>query len=442
MLTVIAVLGIAATTIAPAATATPSGVLAPTENVATRWVGRALGAVRSGSPSQHTSTPGAARTYAMTTSAMYDAVNGIDVASGLSTRRSAIVESYAAAPPGASREAATSAAAHSVLSSLFATNPAVKSTLDSALEQELALLDSAPAVEAGRSWGASVGEMVLAARANDGTQAATSRPGGTGAGAFPRTFSGTQFRTMSLFGISAIEPYRSPGPPALTSDEYAAAVNEVKALGSSTDRDPERAAIAKQWFAEGGTVRETGLWLKAALEIAAVKGTTASLSDTARLFALLGMGIADAVTVSWNDKYDWMYWRPGDAIRQASIDGNAKTTEDRTWSPRNGTCASANVTECAVFGGTPEHTSGTSTFAGAASTILAGFYGTDAVRFSFAGEQPNAPARFYVGFSEAAREAGRSRIFGGIHFQFSNELGREAGKGIGREITRTQLLPA
>src|SRR5687768_15432541 len=48
------------------------------ENVATRWVERALAAVRSGNPGVHTGTPGAARTYAMTTAAMYDAVNGID----------------------------------------------------------------------------------------------------------------------------------------------------------------------------------------------------------------------------------------------------------------------------------------------------------------------------------------------------------------------------
>lgn len=34
--------------------------------------------------------------------------------------------------------------------------------------------------------------------------------------------------------------------------------------------------------------------------------------------------------------------------------------------------------------------------------------------------------RFYASPLEAAREAGRSRVFQGIHFQFSNEDGRRA----------------
>ena len=61
--------------------------------------------------------------YAMTTAAMYDAVNGIDVANGLSTRDRALVASYADAPAGGNREAAASAAAHAVLTSLFDSSP-------------------------------------------------------------------------------------------------------------------------------------------------------------------------------------------------------------------------------------------------------------------------------------------------------------------------------
>ena len=206
------------------------------------------------------------------------------------------------------------------------------------------------------------------------------------------------------------------------------------------DTDPERKAISRHWLAENLTVRETGLWLKATLNIASAQGTLASLSDSVRLFALLGIGVADAVVVSWNDKFDWSYWRPGDAIRQASTDGNPATDEDPTWSPRNGVCTSTNLASCGVFGGTPEHTSGTSTFAGAGAAILASFYCTDRIPFSFTGEQADSSTRSYRGFAEAAREAGRSRIYGGIHFQFSNDDGREAGKGIGREVVKTRLV--
>jgi hypothetical protein len=412
------------------------------DNVATRWVDRALGAVRSGNPVVHSGTPGSARTYAMTTAAMYDAVNGIERAGETTDAGNAVVASYVDAPSGANREAAASAAAHEVLRSLFADNAAVTAALDAAQDQELQALGTEPSVEAGRAWGAAVGRMVLSARANDGTEKGASKPGGTGPGVFPRTFSGAQFRNMAPFGVRSIAPYVSAGPPALDSAQYAAAFNEVKAIGSSTDGDGERTAIARHWLAEEGTARETGLWFKAARAVAADQGTAASLSDTVRLFALLGAGIADAVTVSWTDKFTTHYWRPGDAIRQAGSDDNPATEEDASWSPRNGICTSATLTTCSVFGGSPEHTSGTSAFAGAAAEILAGFYCTDSIRFAFSGEQADSTPRAYGGFAEAAREAGRSRVYGGVHFQFSNDAGREAGKSIGQEIVRTRLLRA
>jgi hypothetical protein len=63
------------------------------------------------------------------------------------------------------------------------------------------------------------------------------------------------------------------------------------------------------------------------------------------------------------------------------------------------------------------------------------------VAFSFAGEL-GTPPRSYTSFSQAANEAGRSRIFNGIHFQFSNVRGRQAGDGIGNEIVNTRLRRA
>lgn len=413
----------------------------PSTNVVTRWIEQSMSAVRTGSPGIHTGTPGAARTYAMTTVAMYDAVNGIDTASGASTRSPAIVAAYAGAPEGASREAAASGAAHAVLRSLFRANAAVVTAVDSALNTELAALGSGAAVDDGAAWGSAVGAQVLEIRAGDGSQVPDTLPGGSGAGVNPRPFSGAQFRNSDPFGIAAAAPYASGGPPPLTSAEYAAAMNEVTALGSSTDTDPRRAAIARHWVAEGKTVRETGLWFKAALDIVARQATVQSVSETSRLFALLGMAIADAVTVSWGDKYAQRYWRPGDAIRQAASDGNPDTVEDPNWSPRNGVCNSTDLTLCTTFGGSPEYTSGTSTFAGAAAAVLGGFYCTDAVPFTFQGEQLGSAPRSYRGFAEAAREAGRSRIYGGIHFQFSNDAGRDAGKAIGREIIGTRLTP-
>ncbi|HJU41938.1 MAG TPA: vanadium-dependent haloperoxidase [Vicinamibacterales bacterium] len=409
--------------------------------VAKQWVGQAFSAVRTGSPGIHTGTPGAARTYAMVTAAMYDAVNGIDRALGTSNLEQCLV-SAEDAPAGGNREHAAAAAAHAVLVALFAANATVVSNVNSALAADCPL-PITDASEAGCRWGNAVGRAIVIARSTDGTQVATSQAGAAGVGKFPRTFSGTQFKNMTPFGVASVAPYLSSGSPDLSSEEYAESFNEVKEIGSALDTDSERRAITRHWQAEANTVRETGLWLKAALNVVDAQGTVNSLSDTVRLFALLGMAVADSITASWADKHGFQYWRPGDAIRQADMDGNDATAPDLSWNPRGGAaCAvGAPVSACSGFGGTPEHTSGTSTFAGAASTVLAAFYCRDDVAFTFAGEQAGSLPRSYTGFKEAAREAGRSRVYGGIHFQFSIEKGYEAGKDIAREILRGRLVP-
>jgi hypothetical protein len=172
-----------ATLLAASAVGVPAGQAAGTETdgagVARAWVDRALQAVRSGSPAAHTGTPGAARTYAMTTTAMYDAVNGIDVANGTSTRKPAVLPGYESAPAGASRPAAASAAAHAVLTSLFRANGSVTAALDAGHATELDGFGRGdPAVEAGRTWGAEVGHAIVAARSNDGTQTPEVQPAG------------------------------------------------------------------------------------------------------------------------------------------------------------------------------------------------------------------------------------------------------------------------
>ena len=107
---------------------------------------------------------------------------------------------------------------------------------------------------------------------------------------------------------------------------------------------------------------------------------------------------------------------------------DAVKVSDRTWTSRIST-----------VGGSPEYNSGTSTFAGAASAAIEGFYCRETIAFSFQTDRASNGPRAYSNPLEAAREAGRSRIFQGIHFQFSNEDGRRAGRAIGTEIVNTKL---
>ena len=143
------------------------------------------------------------------------------------------------------------------------------------------------------------------------------------------------FDACSRSGSRASTPTWRPTCRILASDRYAESFNETKALGDVNDPDPTRAEIARHWQAGGHTTTETGLWFKAALDVVGRRGTSQSLSRSARLFALLGMAIADGFATAWQGKFQAFSWRPGTAIREADLDGNPNTLVDPNWTPRN-----------------------------------------------------------------------------------------------------------
>ena len=105
------------------------------------------------------------------------------------------------------------------------------------------------------------------------------------------------------FGIASGSQFRPPAPPALAGAQYAAEVNEVKAIGSatSTTRTPDQTAIALFWADGAGTFTPPGHWNQIAEDIVVRKRT--DLATNARLFALLNVAEADAVIVNWDAKY-------------------------------------------------------------------------------------------------------------------------------------------
>jgi hypothetical protein len=151
------------------------------------------------------------------------------------------------------------------------------------------------------------------------------------------------------------------------------------------------------------------------------------LAETARLFALESMALADMAAPTYATKYRYAAWRPETAIREADTDGNDATAPDATWVARGGTA------------GSPEHWSGHSSFSAAGAAVLAGFFCTDRVRFTLATDSGAGEARTYPSFSAAALEARRSRVLGGLHFEFSDRAGMVAGVRVAAEVLTTAL---
>jgi membrane-associated phospholipid phosphatase len=383
------------------------------------WNTAALNAIRA----RRTSPPIASRSLAILHVAIYDATNGID-----RTHEPYLAQSTVAA--SASEEAAASAAAHRVLVALFPANAASFDDLQATI---LSAVPNGPLKSAGIAWGESVADEILAQRANDGSTAAVPPPTGSGPGAWQPTPPGfatyflPQWAFVTPFAMTNSAQFRPPGPPALTSEKYAADYSEVKIMGGAVGsaRSSEQDLIALFWADGAGTETPPGHWNSIARVIAAARGNT--LAETARLFALLNIAMADAAICAWDAKYTYNFWRPVTAIRNGDADGNAATIADPTWN------------SFIVTPPFPDYISGHSTFSGAASTVLARFYGTDNIAFTAGSDFLPGVTRSFTSFSAAAGEAALSRLYGGIHFRSANEDGLVAGIHIG-EFTFVHYL--
>jgi hypothetical protein len=216
------------------------------------------------------------------------------------------------------------------------------------------------------------------------------------------------------------------------STSYTEQFNQVKSLGSATGstRTADQTNIAYFWVDGPGTASPPGHWNRIAQTISASQGL--SVEDNARLFALLNLAEADTGIATWEAKVYYDNWRPMLAINTANTDGNASTIEDAAWTP---------LIPTPSFG---SYTSGHSAFSMAGAVILANFFGTDNIAFSTETESPFlAPGttRSFNSFSEAAEEAGMSRIYGGIHWMDDNLDGAALGSNIGNYISSNFLQP-
>jgi hypothetical protein len=378
-----------------------------------------------------TAPPKAARDLAIVQAAVYDALNAID-----RTHDPLFFQPSISGP--ASLESAVAGAASQALVGLY---PDYETRLDDTLSARLGDIPAGPARNNGVALGQVVADNMLALRASDGWAADGIDVGNTPPGQWrptpPEYQSGLapHWGSVDLFSISSSARFLPGPPPALDSPEYAQALREVKLLGASdsTTRTPDQTQIAVFWDDPSGiTAAPPGKWNLIGQTLAGQQGN--SLAENARMLALLNLALADASIIAWETKYTYNLWRPEDAIRLADTDGNPATHADPDWMP---------LLPSPAF---PEYTSGHSTFGGAAAEMLSLFFGTDDIVFEIGAGFDVLPGvtRSYESISEAALENGRSRIYGGIHFQFSNIAGLECGQAIAADIFRNcaQRIPA
>jgi hypothetical protein len=239
-----------------------------------------------------------------------------------------------------------------------------------------------------------------------------------------------QWADVTPFAMTSNDQFRPAAPPALGSPEYRDAFDEVKELGSATSatRTADQTTIARYWANGPGTATMAGHMNLLAQTIAGQRGNT--LEENARLLAALNVAMADAVISCWDAKYEFNFWRPITGIREAAGDGNDETQADAAWTP------------LLVTPNFPGYTSGHSTVSGAAAAVLADYFGTDNVSFTLPSQSPAFAARSYTSLSQMAAESAASRLYGGIHWSFDNNVGLTAGAAVGQYVMAHFLRPA
>ena len=362
------------------------------------------------------------RILAIEQAAVFDAVNGIE-------RRFTHIYVRPDAPRRASSRAAAVQAAYATLVRFF---PGQRAVLDAQRQASLDAIagQSSDQIQQGIKWGQKVADEVVALRCGDGFEAVFPPfTGDTAPGLWRPTPPGNlagqtpELALLTPFVMTSPDQFRPAGPRALTSAQYAADLNEIKALGRDigSTRTDEQTQIGLFW---GDNVQIH--WNRIALAVAAQR--SARLVDNARLFALLSLATSDATIVAWDAKYHYNHWRPITAIRLADTDGNADTAPDVTWTPFQTTPNH------------PEYTSGHSTISGAAARVLAGLLG-DNITFTHGSDSLPGVTRTHNSFSAAADEANESRVFTGAHFRSSCNDGETAGAALGDLIVSSLARP-
>jgi len=343
------------------------------------------------------------------------------------------------APAGANVDAAVIIAAHKTLTTYF-TAPAIVAALDAARDTDLGAITDGPAKTAGRGVGMAAANAMIALRATDGSAPPTTfPPSSTLAGDYQLTTgcaAGVFYNWQNVmpFGIESASDYLLPPPPALTSNEYLKAYNDVKAFGSasasSSDRPADRTEVARLYAATSPSFAVAS----AARQISTAKGK--SLSENARDYALIQMAINDALVASFMNKYHHNFWRPETAIRNGASDGNNQTDGDAGFT-------TFITTPC--FPSYPSnHASGT----GGGLEAMRRLYGAAGHEITITNNVPalgTLPAttitKHYTQLKQIADDVDDARVYGGIHYWFDQTSGNVLGRGVATEVVKNNLRP-
>jgi hypothetical protein len=298
--------------------------------------------------------------------------------------------------------------------------------IEGAYHNALAQVPDGPAKTAAIAAGERAAHALLALRAEDGASAAEAYRPASAPGAYVPTAlpAVPQWPGRKPWLMSSPSQFRPAPPPSLASEAWSREFNEVKALGSrsSTRRTPEQTEIARFW-----EYSLPGIYHGVVRSVALTPGRDARRN--ARLFAAVSQAMDDAMIGVFDAKYHYNFWRPATAIRNGDLDGNDATERDASWSP---------LLDAPMH---PEYPSGHSILAGALAVVIkAETAGAPSPVLATASPSAKGATRKWADPGEFTREVATSRIYAGIHYRTSVDVGVSMGRKIGGLAVEKLLL--
>ncbi len=314
---------------------------------------------------------------------------------------------------GSSIEAAVAASHRVSLSKLL---PAQQPMIDAAYQSALSAIADGTAKFDGIADGEAAAQAVLAARANEALAPETYRPQTT-AGVYVPTVTPAvpQWPHRKPWLMQSAEQFRPAPPPALSSAAWARDFNEVKAMGgrTSTRRSAEQTEVARFWDFSAPPIYH-------ALVRSVALQPQRDIARNARLFAAVAQAMDDALIAVFEAKYQFQFWRPVTAIRNADLDANEATERDAGWTP---------LIDVPMH---PEYPSAHSVLASALGTVLAAEVGaTPLPVLTTSSPTAKGVTRRYQSIDALVEEVGNARIWGGIHYRTATEVGAHMGRQVG-----------
>jgi hypothetical protein len=199
------------------------------------------------------------------------------------------------------------------------------------------------------------------------------------------------------------------------SSDFLKQAQEVYDVKNGADTDQR--VVARFWSDDPGlSWTPPGHWIGMVLDIA--RRDHLPVAKTTVALARLGVAVADGFIGCWQQKYVHDYVRPVTIIKKYI---------DPKWDT------------LLITPPFPEYPSGHSTQSGAAAVALTQDFGENFAFDDATHEGDGLGVRHFTSFWAAAREAGISRMYGGIHFRPAIELGLDQGRCIGAYAAKLEM---